>query len=182
MSDPRRLLQVLADTEASPQNRSALELHRLLAANGWAVRTLALAPGKRSDLAATIPVMAPVRRSFATVGQFRTEQAWADLVLLQGIRTAGIARVAGSTPPRVLALWDEPSRWSERSRIPRCDSYLLGSVDALVVNTEDDASRLAVQVGPFPEVFVTGAVAVAPPEFVSGRWLECLSSALPSRP
>lgn len=82
-----RVLQVLPDTDDSPQNRSALALHGALAAAGLQPRTLALAPGRTGGLAATVPVMAPARRSLAAFTQLRAESRWADVVIFRGVRS-----------------------------------------------------------------------------------------------
>ncbi|MGB3412903.1 MAG: hypothetical protein WBA45_17125 [Microthrixaceae bacterium] len=190
---PTRLLQVLSDTGASDENLASLQLHQALTGRGWAVRTLALAPGRHSELATTIPVMAPNRRSFTAVGQFRTEQAWADVVLLRGLATAGVARAAGRTPQRVLALWSEPARWIGGARISRLESFLLRGAASVVVTSEADRVDLVLLVPDLSDlraISVSGTVAAKPdgePEQLAAetaidRWMECLNAALPSRP
>ena len=90
-----RILQVLANPDPSPATFAAVELHRWLATEGWDVRTVAAAPGRRRGLQADIPPMAHSARSFAAVTQFRRESEWADAVLLRGRRTSFLARFAG---------------------------------------------------------------------------------------
>lgn len=198
-SGVRRLLQVLADTEASDRNRSALQLHRSLVAEGWDVRTLALAPGRRADLAATIPVMAPSRRSLAAVSQFRTEQAWADIVLLRGIDCASVAIAAaflgGASPKRILALSNEPQKWTAARKISRPQRFLVSSAAVVVVDSELDVDLLAQLdpafgavrwIAPYGGGSASGAPEVVQREFsaeiILSLWLDCLNTALPSRP
>lgn len=198
------MLQVLADTRASDENLAALQLHQALTGRGWAVRTLALAPGRHSELAAIIPVMAPSRRSFTAVGQFRTEQAWADVVLVRGLAVAGVARAAGRVPRRVLALWCEPARWIGTGRISRLDLFLLRSAASVVVSSESELialEQLAPDLGDVRTISATGPAvgsvgsAVGDSDGCSGgeeerfapeadveRWMECLDAALPSQP
>lgn len=190
----KRLLQVLADTESSDRNSSALQLHRSLPSRGWDVRTLALAPGRSADLASTIPVMAPSRRSLATVNQFRTEQAWSDVVLLRGLDCAGVARAAGivgNAPKRILALSSEPRRWAEAGRMSRFDRFLVHSVDSVVVNSESDLQLLehldptlrhVRWIDPHGGSHPVDMKPTLPPEVIMSRWLDCLNTALPSRP
>ncbi|MGB6058466.1 MAG: hypothetical protein WBF71_09390 [Microthrixaceae bacterium] len=153
--------------------------------------------------------MAPNRRSFTAVGQFITEQAWADVVLLRGMGTAGVARAAGRVPKRVLALSSEPARWTGAGRISRLDLFLLRSAVSVVVTSESEriaVRQLVPDLGDVQAISATGPAVggVAggsedasdsasggasgggaerfAPETTVGRWMECLDAALPSRP
>ena len=141
MANPVRVLQVLADTDASAANTAAMELHSALSGAGVAMRTLALAPGRWGALADTVPAIAPGRRSIAAHTQLHAEQRWADLVVLHGATVAAVAALAGGDLPQVLVLWDEPQRWDGGARVPararrlarRCAAVTVGwpaAVDA----------------------------------------------------
>lgn len=86
MSTPpaTRVLQILPDTDDSPRSALALSLHGDLARRGLELRTLALAPGRRGELAATLPAIAPARRSLAALAAVRAEARWADVVVFHG--------------------------------------------------------------------------------------------------
>lgn len=103
MTAPLRILQLVADTDHGAEQDRALALHPALVARGQEVRTLALAPGKHGQLAATLPVLAPGRRSLAALSALRAEARWADVVVFHGLRAmppgAGLLR---SLPPAVL--------------------------------------------------------------------------------
>lgn len=77
---------------------------------GVAVRTLALAPGRRGGLDGLVPVIAPSVRSFVAAGPFRAEARWADVVLLVGDADAATAsrRWRRGIPPVVVDAGDEP--------------------------------------------------------------------------
>ena len=109
MSTPLRLLQLVADTDAGPVQERALALHRALVERGQEVRTLALAPGRSGQLASTLPVLAPGRRSLAALTAVRAEARWADVVIFHGLASTppgvGLLR---SLPRAVLLVEDEP--------------------------------------------------------------------------
>jgi hypothetical protein len=85
MGAPLRLLQLVADTDAGTAQSRALALHKALAERGQEVRTLAVAPGRSGELAATLPVLAPGRRSVAALTAVRAEARWADVVLFHDV-------------------------------------------------------------------------------------------------
>ena len=182
-----RVLQVLPDTDDTTTNLAGLDLHALLAGAGVEVRTLALSPGRIGALAEAVPVMAPGRRSLAAHTQLRSEQRWADVVLLQGAHVAGVAAWAGGDAVPVLVLSDEPARWAAGERVPRRVRQLAARAAAVVVAGAEDAGPAADRLGVAPEVVVV----VAPPASAAAgstdggpvaRWLDVVHSALPSRP
>jgi hypothetical protein len=118
VANPVRVLQVLADTDATAANTAAIELHAALSGAGVEMRTLALAPGRFGALADTVPAIAPGRRSIAAHTQLHAEQRWADVVMLHGAAAATVAALAGGDVPRLLVLRDEPQRWDEGARVP----------------------------------------------------------------
>jgi hypothetical protein len=118
VANPVRVLQVLADTDATAANTAAIELHTTLSGAGLEMRTLALAPGRFGALADTVPAIAPGRRSIAAHTQLHAEQRWADVVVLHGAAAATVAALAGGEVPRLLVLRDEPQRWDEGARVP----------------------------------------------------------------
>lgn len=85
MTSPLRILQLVANTDAGPEQERALALHPALVERGQEVRTLALAPGRNGQLASTLPVLAPGRRSVAALTAVRAEARWADVVLFHGV-------------------------------------------------------------------------------------------------
>jgi hypothetical protein len=136
---PARVLQVLADTDADPVNRFAVDLHPALSDLGFEVRTLALAPGATGELASVIPAISPSRRSLAATTELRREARWADVVLFHSAR---------AIPPGLRFLRVEARlvlcahRGDERSRVP---SPLHTPCDLVVARTEpDDADADAV--------------------------------------
>ena len=104
------MLQVLPDTDDSAANRAAVELHGALVGAGLAVRTVAIAPGRRGGLAGVLPAVSPSRRSLAALGELRRESRWADVVLFHGTRSlppfAGMLRRG----PRAVLLLDGEER------------------------------------------------------------------------
>jgi hypothetical protein len=152
-----RVLQIIADTDASASNLAAVSLHQQLSARGLEVRTLALGAGSRPGLERDVPTMAPSRRSFAARGQFHHEARWSDIVVLHGHRSATVA----TTPPLrstrwpvpvVVALWQAPPDGLGRSavRVLRA-ADLVVVPDALVERSVDEhvaaTSRRCVPVG-----------------------------------
>lgn len=141
---PVRVLQVLPDTDASEGNLAAIELHGDLAAAGVEVRTLALGPGRVGQLAGSVPVIAPSKRSLAAHTQLRAEQRWADVVLLRGAEVAAVSALAGGSITRIMVLWNEPQRWADGARAPlgarrgasRCASVVVGWNGAVSVAAE----------------------------------------------
>lgn len=135
MSEPGpRVLQILADTDASATNLAAVTLHQQLSALGLEVRTLALSAGSRPGLERDVPTMAPSRRSFAARGQFHHEARWSDVVVLHGHRSATAATTpplrAESWPvPVVVALWETPT-----GRLGRSATRVLRAADVVVVS------------------------------------------------
>ena len=107
----QRVLQVLQDTDATDQNLAALELHKGLSQAGCEVRTLALGPGRTGQLAQAVPVISPSRHSVAAYTQLRTEQRWADAVILQGAGVAQVAALLRITVPTAISLWSEPAEF-----------------------------------------------------------------------
>jgi hypothetical protein len=107
VSSGPRILQVLADTDASPVNRAAVDLHAALASAGAELRTIALAPGRTGELATVVPAVAPARRTVAALTALRSEATWADVLLFQGSRALppGVDRLR-SLPPMLLRLVD----------------------------------------------------------------------------
>lgn len=77
-----RVLLLLEDTDDSVANLNALRLHRQLVGGGHQVRTLALAPGAGHEVTASVPAMAPSRRSLAAVTQLQRELTWPDVLLI----------------------------------------------------------------------------------------------------
>ncbi|MEX0767795.1 MAG: hypothetical protein WD029_04920, partial [Microthrixaceae bacterium] len=130
-----RVLQILSDTDATDQNLSALELHVGLSHAGIEVRTLALAPGSVGQLAERVPVIAPSRRSLAAYTQLRTEQRWADALILQGAAVAEVAVMVGGALPTAISLWSEPEDWKQRAHISRRMSRSIRNGAQLVVHT-----------------------------------------------
>lgn len=135
-----RVLQIIADTDATPTNLAAVALHRELTTRGLQVRTLALGAGSRPGLEHDVPTMSPSRRSFAARGQFHHEARWADAVILHGLRSATVATAAplrsSSWPvPVIVALWELPP--SAPGRIAR---RILRSAD-LVVAADTELER-----------------------------------------
>jgi hypothetical protein len=118
-----RVLQAVADTDPTPTNLAAVELHRTLAAQGLEMRTLALGPGRRAGLEHDVPTIAPSRRSMATRSAWRNEMRWADVVVLHGVRAMTSATVpprsSGASLPCVLALWDEQELSGRSGRVER---------------------------------------------------------------
>lgn len=112
----QRVLQVLQDTDATDQHLAALELHKGLAQAGCEVRTLALGPGKIGQLATSVPVISPSRRSVAAYTQLRTEQRWADALILQGAHVADVAALVPIPVPTAISLWAEPAQWKDGKR------------------------------------------------------------------
>ena len=138
MTTTLRLLQLVADTDAGAAKERALALHRALVERGQEVRTLALAPGRSGQLASTLPVLAPGRRSMAALTAVRAEARWADVVIFHGLRSTppGVGMLRGL--PRAVVLSDhEPPARVLRS--------LSGHGGALVVRTApaDDPEQLA---------------------------------------
>ncbi len=113
----QRVLQVLQDTDATDQNLAALELHKGLSHAGCEVRTLALGPGRTGQLAQSVPVISPSRRSVAAYTQLRTEQRWADAVILQGAGAAQVAALLPRTVPLAISLWSEPAEFQAGKRV-----------------------------------------------------------------
>jgi hypothetical protein len=113
----QRVLQILQDTDATDQNLAALELHKGLSQAGCEVRTLALGPGRTGQLAQSVPVISPSRRSVAAYTQLRTEQRWADAVILQGARAAQVAALLPITVPTAISLWSEPAEFEAGKRV-----------------------------------------------------------------
>jgi hypothetical protein len=109
MVDTARVLQVLADTDASDLNLAAIDLHGDLTAAGLEIRTVALTQGRTGGLAAVLPAMAPGRRTVSAVTEVRREARWADLILFQGARAVppGLWAVAG--PPVLVHLVGAPA-------------------------------------------------------------------------
>lgn len=132
-----RVLIVLPDTAASPDNERVLGLHRDLASAGLELRTVALGPGGDAALDPLVPVLAPGARSLAAVLQLRREQRWADVVAVSGPTAAGVQALGGSRRRRAVVVmprmdnpvprartravraatvvqeWIEPERWME---------------------------------------------------------------------
>ena len=104
-----RVLMVLADTDRTDANLSAIDLHGGLVRLGAEVRTVALGPGRRGGLASLVPVLGPGRRSMAAQLQLRREQAWADVVVAHGLGAARVQHRAGRgrAVPVVVVLGDE---------------------------------------------------------------------------
>ena len=113
----QRVLQVLQDTDATDQNLAALELHKGLSQAGCEVRTLALGPGRTGQLAHAVPVISPSRHSVAAYTQLRTEQRWADAVILQGAGVAQVAALLRITVPTAISLWSEPAEFQAGKRV-----------------------------------------------------------------
>ncbi len=113
----QRVLQVLQDTDATDQNLAALELHKGLSQAGCEVRTLALGPGRTGQLAQSVPVISPSRHSVAAYTQLRTEQRWADAVILQGTGAAQVAALLPRTVPLAISLWSEPAEFQAGKRV-----------------------------------------------------------------
>lgn len=113
----QRVLQVLQDTDATDQNLAALELHKGLSQAGCEVRTLALGPGRTGQLAQAVPVISPSRHSVAAYTQLRTEQRWADAVILQGAGVAQVAALLRITVPTAISLWSEPAEFQAGKRV-----------------------------------------------------------------
>ena len=113
----QRVLQVLQDTDATDQNLAALELHKGLSQAGCEVRTLALGPGRTGQLAQLVPVISPSRHSVAAYTQLRTEQRWADAVILQGTGAAQVAALLPRTVPLAISLWSEPAEFQAGKRV-----------------------------------------------------------------
>ncbi|KLR60391.1 hypothetical protein IMCC26207_110642 [Actinobacteria bacterium IMCC26207] len=113
----QRVLQVLQDTDATDQNLAALELHKGLSQAGCEVRTLALGPGRTGQLAHAVPVISPSRHSVAAYTQLRTEQRWADAVILQGAGVAQVAALLRITIPTAISLWSEPAEFHAGKRV-----------------------------------------------------------------
>ncbi len=113
----QRVLQILQDTDATDQNLAALELHKGLSQAGCEVRTLALGPGRTGQLAQSVPVISPSRRSLAAYTQLRTEQRWADAMILQGARAAQVAALLPRTVPTAISLWSEPADFQAGKRV-----------------------------------------------------------------
>lgn len=150
-----RVLQVLPDTDATDANLAAVELHAVLTGAGVEVRTLALGPGARGELARSVPVIAPSRRSLAAHTQLRAEQRWADVALLRGADVAAVSALAGGRIARVMVLWDEPQRWADGGRVPlgarraasRCASIVVGwpaAIPAVLDRLEGTVDRVVV--------------------------------------
>lgn len=100
-----RVLQVLADTDESAATRAGLSLHTILADAGLELRTVALAPGRRGEHAALIPVVAPGRRTLAALTQLHTESRWADVVVFHGTRAVPPGyRLWRQRPPALVVL------------------------------------------------------------------------------
>lgn len=118
-----RVLQAVADTDPTPTNLAAVELHRMLSAQGVEMRTLALGPGRRAGLEAEVPTISPSRRSIAARSAWRDEMRWADVVVLHGVRAMTPATVPSRPPvaalPCVLALWDERELSGGPGRVER---------------------------------------------------------------
>lgn len=105
------MLQFIGDTDVVAPHLAAMALHRVLAARGLEVRTLALAPGAHGGLEQDVPAIAPSRRSMAARGAVRTESKWADVVILHGPRaltSATLRSRSASSPTMVVALWSTP--------------------------------------------------------------------------
>mgnify|MGYP002629767446 FL=1 len=113
----QRVLQVLQETDATDQNLAALELHKGLSQAGCEVRTLALGPGRTGQLAQSVPVISPSRHSVAAYTQLRTEQRWADAVILQGTGAAQVAALLPRTVPLAISLWSEPAEFQAGKRV-----------------------------------------------------------------
>lgn len=131
-----RVLQVLEDTDRTPTHVDALQLHTWLTDAGIEVRTVALAPGRTGGLAATVPAIAPGRRTLAALTQLRAEARWADVVLLRGGAAAppGFTRVR-SWPPVILcpAPGEEvPGKLASRVRV----------VDAAAESGDEDPGEI----------------------------------------
>jgi hypothetical protein len=129
MVEQVRVLQVVADTDEA-SGESPLGLHEVLAEQGFEVRTVALGPGRIGELAGSVPVMSPSRRSIAATTELRRESRWADVLLFRGRAAVppGLAWVAG-LPPCVLLI--EPN-----GRSPRRTRWRSGEV-AVVFESED---------------------------------------------
>lgn len=156
MSEPGpRVLQIIADTDASPTTLAAVALHHDLSSRGLQVRTLALSAGSRPGLEHDVPTMAPSRRSFAARGQFHHEARWSDVVVLHGLRSATVATAAplrsSSWPvPMIVALWELPARAPGRLA-----SRILRSADLVVASDASLHAFLDVHVGAVAHRVVT---------------------------
>ena len=160
MSSPGpRVLQIVADTDATPTNLAAVALHHELSTRELQVRTLALSAGSRPGLEHDVPTMAPSRRSFAARGQFHHEARWSDVVVLHGLRSATLAtapplRSSRWPVPVIVALWELPT-----GAPGRMATRILGAADLVVAADEElvrfldervgaTSHRLVAQVGP----------------------------------
>ncbi|MFN7151988.1 MAG: hypothetical protein ACK4V6_21225 [Microthrixaceae bacterium] len=135
-----RVLQIIADTDATPTNLAAVALHHGLTTSGFQVRTLALSAGSRPGLEHDVPTMAPSRRSFAARGQFHHEARWSDVVVLHGLRSATVAtapplRSSHWPVPVIVALWELPT-----SAPGRVATRILRAAD-LVVAADEELER-----------------------------------------
>ena len=128
-----RVLQVLADTDATDANLAAVEVHAVLAGAGVEMRTLALGPGRRGQLAGTVPVIAPSRRSIAAHTQLHEEQRWAQVLMLRGTEVASVAALVPGLAARILVLGAEPQGWSEGRRVGRLVRRLATGAASVVV-------------------------------------------------
>jgi len=131
----QRVLQILKDTDATDQHLAALELHHGLTRSGCEVRTLALGPGKTGQLAQSVPVIAPSRKSLAAYTQLRAEQRWADGLILQGVQAAEVAAVIPGALPTAVGLWSEPADWEGGKRVSlRMAKAMRDGVQLVVTN------------------------------------------------
>jgi hypothetical protein len=181
VSDPGpRVLQIIADTDATPTNLAAVALHHDLSARGLQVRTLALSAGTRPGLEHDVPTMAPSRRSFAARGMFHQEARWSDVVVLHGLRSATIATAAPLRSslwpvPVIVALWELPP--DAPGRIAR---RILGSADLVVTASVELERFLDDRVGPTAHRRIAEVTTAGDRRRPDGAiWADVVRSALP---
>ena len=89
------------------------------------MRTLAVAPGRHGQLASTLPVLAPGRRSLAALTAIRSEARWADVVLFHGLRAVppGVAMLREL--PRAVLLTDGAPPQSAVRHLSRAEPLLV---------------------------------------------------------
>jgi hypothetical protein len=137
-----RVLMVLADTDRTDANLSAIDLHGVLVGLGFEVRTIALGPGRTGGLASLVPVISPGPRSLAAHLELRREQAWADVVVAHGLAAARVAQRAGPrrAVPVVAVLGDD---LFAADGIPPSARRVLGAAARVVATDVDTFAALA---------------------------------------
>jgi glycosyltransferase involved in cell wall biosynthesis len=143
------VLQVITSTDPRGAELFGVDLGDELAARGFGVRTMALAPGVTQKSALDVPVLGRTRMGLDTMRALRAASRGVDVVIAHGSTTLPACTIAlvGSSRPVIYRSVGDPTFWlNTRARRLRT-RILLRRTARVVTLTASAAATLARDIG-----------------------------------